>query len=220
MGTYSGSLHLRLVTTLMFLQRFFRKFGIFPYCIASKLYNEWGRIDKVHCKAYLTLPIETVTIELDCGFGCAGFFYDSMLDPSVFQGLSDKGRDKLQIAAKMLKIHPYDPEEDESVYADEPLGPNFADPQASEESRSSERDSEKEREKRNEGENNKPQSGTHSAGNKMTKPSTGPIRLKLSFPGAKKPVLEFKPRLRILGCTELYAYDSGRATDPSKYYYE
>ena len=58
----------------------------------------------------------------------AGVSIDSALDPSSLRKLSEKALDKFKIAAKMLRLHPYDATEDESVYTEKPKKPDFAEP--------------------------------------------------------------------------------------------
>ncbi|KAL8918046.1 MAG: hypothetical protein Q9208_007568 [Pyrenodesmia sp. 3 TL-2023] len=97
--------------------------GIRPYFMMNPLYGAEGYdyIDNpFDARAYLILPVTQAPVSSARGDETAIFAVNGILDPSMMAALRDDQRQKFQTTAAMLSLHPYNVEEDESMY-EEPI---------------------------------------------------------------------------------------------------
>lgn len=74
------------------------------------------RGDVIDAKAYLIVPLTQAPIFSTPEDEAATFTVDSELDHSLIAGAMDNQRQRVQTTAAMLGLHPYDADEDESLY--------------------------------------------------------------------------------------------------------
>lgn len=70
----------------------------------------------VDAKAYLIIPITKAPILSSPGNDVATYAVNTTMDPSSVAGLTNEHRQKFQTAAAMLRLHPFDLDEGESMY--------------------------------------------------------------------------------------------------------
>ncbi|KAL8903227.1 MAG: hypothetical protein Q9207_004061 [Kuettlingeria erythrocarpa] len=103
------------------VQIFTRDFGIRPYFLIRKTYNdsdvEYEDFD-VDVKAYLIIPITQAPILSSPGLEVATYAVNTTMDPSSVAGLTNEQCQRFQTVAAMLSLHAYDADEDESMYGE------------------------------------------------------------------------------------------------------
>ncbi|KAL8787060.1 MAG: hypothetical protein Q9213_002402 [Squamulea squamosa] len=103
-----------------YVRAFTREFGIRPYFMLNKLYDDSNYPYEIDAKAYLILPLVQAPISSSFGEETTSFAVDSAVDFSLVTPLTATQRQKFQTAATVLKLHGYDAKEDESIYLDKP----------------------------------------------------------------------------------------------------
>lgn len=78
----------------------------------------FGEVFEVNAKAYLIFPVAQAPIWDNSRPGIAGFTINDAVDTSLFTAMTDKQRVQFHTAARLLQLHPYDPDEDETVFVD------------------------------------------------------------------------------------------------------
>ncbi|KAL9001421.1 MAG: hypothetical protein Q9188_005453 [Gyalolechia gomerana] len=97
------------------VQCFAKYSSIRPYFVMSKSYHalyaspaEFG----INAKAYLVLPITKLPIRFTPGLDLATFTVNATIDRSLTTELSEDQRQEFRAVATMLKLHPYDAQEE------------------------------------------------------------------------------------------------------------
>ncbi|KAL8913359.1 MAG: hypothetical protein Q9171_001836 [Xanthocarpia ochracea] len=98
------------------VRAFTQEFGIRPYFMLMKHYDELCIPFEVDAKGYLIIPLTRSPIHISCGEDTNAFTVDSLLDLQMLTDLTDDQRRKFKAAATLLNLHAYDAKEDESVY--------------------------------------------------------------------------------------------------------
>lgn len=78
-------------------------------------------INDVEAKSYLMLPPLRAPISSGPAAGYASFSVGSVLDRSVLAGPTEVQLQQFRTAVNILNLHPYNPDEDESVFEDKPI---------------------------------------------------------------------------------------------------
>lgn len=89
--------------------------------MVSKKYHyyqgEWNGCDPImEARAFLILPLLQVPVEPFPGQGMASFRIETPFDASALAGPSEAQEAKFRIAMSMLKVHIFDPDEDDERY--------------------------------------------------------------------------------------------------------
>ncbi|KAL8765208.1 MAG: hypothetical protein Q9209_007641 [Squamulea sp. 1 TL-2023] len=100
------------------VRAFTREFTIRPYFMLDKSYDDSFFPYKVDAKAFLILPLVQAPILSSSGEETTSFAVESTVDFSLVTPLTVTQRQMFQTAAKVLQLHAYDAEEDESIYQD------------------------------------------------------------------------------------------------------
>ncbi|KAL9632203.1 MAG: hypothetical protein Q9204_003891 [Flavoplaca sp. TL-2023a] len=102
-----------------YVEVYAQDFGVRPHFLLNKQYEpeDFGYPQsKVDAKAYLTIPLSRVGMSTTYGPNLVTFAVDSTLDPSILTGLTKQQHHNLMTAAATLKLHAYDPNEDETMF--------------------------------------------------------------------------------------------------------
>ena len=99
-------------------QVFKRNFGIVPQFILQKSYCPYdaAHLKEVEGHSYLTIPMAMIPIISKPGLSFAGYSVQEQLDLQRLGTLPEGDIRKFKIAFKLLNLHPFDPDEDESVF--------------------------------------------------------------------------------------------------------
>ncbi|KAL8724911.1 MAG: hypothetical protein Q9181_006623 [Wetmoreana brouardii] len=102
------------------VRAFTREFGIRPYFMLNRSYEDSYFPFEIDDKAYLILPLVQAPISSSYGEETTSFAVDSTVDFSLITPLTVIQRQKFQTAVAVLNHHAYDAKEDESIYSDKP----------------------------------------------------------------------------------------------------
>ncbi len=97
-------------------------------------------MEQVKAKAYLTLPILGVPLSSNPGPLRASFSVDSAMIPLEWMNLTQKRLQLFKAATNILNLHPYDPDEDETVWEDKSETNDYPNPYEDADSEGSEDD--------------------------------------------------------------------------------
>ncbi|KAL9627120.1 MAG: hypothetical protein Q9204_006796, partial [Flavoplaca sp. TL-2023a] len=98
---------------------FTREFGVRPYFLLNKKYDESCMPAHTDAKGYLIIPLTQGLLQSSSGEEVNSFTVDSILNPKMLTDLTEDQRRKITTAATVLNLHAYDASEDESWYQDD-----------------------------------------------------------------------------------------------------
>ena len=81
--------------------------------------ESFREVFEVNAKAYLILPVAQEPIWDNSKPGVAGFTINGAVDMSLFTAMTDTQRVQFHTVARLLQLHAYDPDEDETVLVDD-----------------------------------------------------------------------------------------------------
>ncbi|KAL8833474.1 MAG: hypothetical protein Q9170_004248 [Blastenia crenularia] len=99
------------------VQIFIADFDVEPYFLIRKYWcRDRGILEDVEVSAYLMLPLYEIPMQSTLGDETGDFGICSTLDQTIGLDLTETQRDSFRHASRALKMHAYDPDEDESAY--------------------------------------------------------------------------------------------------------
>ncbi|KAL8884161.1 MAG: hypothetical protein Q9215_007733 [Flavoplaca cf. flavocitrina] len=116
----NGLLHMDGTTKIAkYTRAFTREFGVRPYFLINKKYDESCMPYYTDAKGYLIIPLNQGLLQSSSGEEVNSFTVDSILNPKMLTDLTEDQRRKITTAAMVLNLHAYDASEDESWYQDD-----------------------------------------------------------------------------------------------------
>ena len=112
-------LQLLCISSNLLPEVFTQDFGIRPYFRIQKSYDsDWQIVKCIHAEAFLTLPLLRAPLFTTSGPRVGLFSFCSIIDPSTLRELSRNQLQQFKTATNILNLHPCSPKEDETLFGD------------------------------------------------------------------------------------------------------